>query len=173
MIRSRSLLGLGAWCIACGPSADPVVEITPSEANPLDSEEALLVELVNDRRSMAGVAPVSPCAALNVAAAAHCDDMLENGFLGNDGSDGSSPRSRACDAGYTPACDDASASIGQLVAEGNPSAAVALDSWEGEDEMGLLLAPSMVVAGVGRARLEPEARWTVVLATVDHPACDE
>lgn len=168
---SAAALGAALSATACGPGADIVPEVTPSSANPLDADEIDLLELLNARRGEAGVAPVTTCAALNVAAAAHSDDMLRHEYLSTEGSDGSAPRDRACDAGYEPVCGDGGATIGELVASGNPDPDLALGGWSGADETALLTSAEMLVVGVGRAVFEAESRWTLDLATADHPSC--
>lgn len=159
--------------IGCGPGASTVEEAEPSQANPLDDDEVDLLTRLNERRANAGQAALRGCAALNVAAAAHSDDMLREGYLDSEGLDGSVPRTRACDAGYAPACADGEAGIGELVAQGNPDAEIALAGWDAPTESALLLDPQMVVVGVGRALFDKDVRWTLDLATLDHDSCGD
>src|SRR4026209_2679417 len=64
----------------------------PSEANPLDAEEASMVQAINDLRGMQGAQMLKDCATLNVSAAKHSDDMRDQGYLDDEAPDGSTPR---------------------------------------------------------------------------------
>ena len=80
---------------------------------------------VNRLRQTCGVMGDDP--GLTVAAQRHANDMLENGVAGHIGSDGSSPRSRIADAGYTR-----TGYTGEIVYWGTGSRATpsaALDGW--------------------------------------------
>ncbi|ORB42127.1 secretion protein [Mycobacterium paraseoulense] len=80
---------------------------------------------VNGFRQPCG--PLTDDPHLRVAAQRHADDMLHTGISGHIGSDGSSPRTRIADAGYTR-----TPATGEIVYWGTGSAAnptQALDSW--------------------------------------------
>lgn len=64
-----------------------------------DDSAAALYSGVNGFRQPCG--PLTDDPHLRVAAQRHADDMLHTGISGHIGSDGSSPRTRIADAGYT------------------------------------------------------------------------
>ncbi len=90
-----------------------------------DDSVAVLYSGVNGLRQPCG--PLTDDPRLRVAAQRHADDMLRTGLSGHIGSDGSSPRTRIADAGYSRA-----PATGEIVYWGTGSAAnptQALDSW--------------------------------------------
>ena len=90
-----------------------------------DDLETALYSGVNGLRQTCGAIGDDP--RLTVAAQRHANDMLENGVAGHIGSDGSSPRSRIADAGYTKI-----GYTGEIVYWGTGSRATpsaALDGW--------------------------------------------
>ncbi|WP_197516357.1 CAP domain-containing protein [Mycobacterium sp. E2497] len=95
-------------------------------------------------------APLSDDPRLRAAAQRHADDMLRTGLSGHIGSDGSSPRTRIADAGYsrTPA-------TGEIVFWGTGSAAnptQALDSWmQSPPHRGIIVNCAFTAAGFATA----------------------
>lgn len=59
-----------------------------------------LLQRVNEVRASRGLAPLAWCGTLANAAAAHSQDMAANGFMGHNGTDGSTFISRAERHGY-------------------------------------------------------------------------
>lgn len=142
----------------------------PSPANPLDSVETTLVSELNGARAAAGAPAVTVCRSLNVSAAAHSDDMRDNGYLSDVAKDGSTPRDRACQAGYQPACDNAF--MAELVASGSEDPVHTVGQWKGDAESNkALLEPALKVVGVGVSYGEEEPVWTVDLGGDDDPSC--
>lgn len=145
---------------------------TPSEANPLDAEEAALITALNADRKAAGLPVVTPCTSMNVIASAHSDDMRNNNYLSDTTPAGVSARDRACQNGYKPACSTSTA-YAELVASGLPDGKGTYDQWKGDAKTApVLMAPTVVVAGVGRATGGKVPVWTVDLASVSDATCN-
>ena len=85
-----------------------------------------MLELVNQERDAAGVAPLSLNAQLAAAAQEHSQDMADHNFMDHTGSDGSSPSDRAQQAGYP------SSFVGENVAAGQSTPEDAMASWMNE-----------------------------------------
>jgi hypothetical protein len=96
------LIGFLAFAAA---AAGPAVADTSSAApapvvdayRPREDQLALLVD---HARANAGVLPVSRAAELDQAAIAHANEMVAAGYMDHDAPDGSTPATRAADAGY-------------------------------------------------------------------------
>jgi uncharacterized protein YkwD len=147
----------------------------PSQANPLDGEESAAIVALNTLR--AAQSPPSPsviaCFALNFSASAHSDDMRDHGYLAesppNDPQ--STVRTRACSAGYTPACS-ANLAMGELVASGYGTGQDTINGWDGDmTSKPILLNPVFVVAGIGRSLGANIETWTLDLAAKPDPSC--
>lgn len=142
----------------------------PSPANPLDSVETTLVSELNGARGAAGLPALTICRALNVSAAAHSDDMRDNGYLNDEGKDGSTPRDRACQAGYQPACEGVL--MAELVASGSGDPVHTVGQWKGDAKSNTaLLEPALKVVGVGVSYGEEEPIWTADLGGEDDSSC--
>jgi len=142
----------------------------PSPANPLDEVETTLVSELNGARAEAGAPALTVCRSLNVSAAAHSDDMRDKSYLSDVGQDGSTPRDRACAAGYKPACDNVF--MAELVASGSGDPVHTVDQWQGDAESKTaLLEPLLQVVGVGVSYGEEEPVWTVDLGGDADPSC--
>jgi uncharacterized protein YkwD len=76
---------------------DPVETPAASAADPRLTE---LVHRINAVRVANGRLPLADATELDVAAQAHSEDMVANGYLDHTGSDGSEPQERAVRAGY-------------------------------------------------------------------------
>ncbi len=99
-------------------------EPTSGGESPADQQQAIL-GLVNTARQNAGACPLSINNLLVQASQRHSNDMANNNFLDHTGSDGSSARSRATDAGYP-----STAPLGENVLQrSNISASGAFDQW--------------------------------------------
>jgi uncharacterized protein YkwD len=167
--------GLASSCLLCfatfafGCSAT-VTDLGPSDANPLDSEEAALLSEFQGWRVAQGLPAVNGCAVLNVSAAAHADDMRDNGDIGDVGSDGSSVRTRACNVGYQPACG--SAGVAEAVASGNDMAQAVLTQWETDAKTKPVISnPDLIVVGIGRSEGPDQPYWSMDLGSADDPSC--
>jgi uncharacterized protein YkwD len=148
----------------------------PSIANPLDAERSAAVAEVDAVRAAHSppAAALTVCASLNVSASAHSDDLRDNSatlMLGSPGSNGSTPRQRACSAGYEPACTDTPA-MGEVVADGNATGTATADQWATDPVAGpLLVNPAFIVVGVGRSEGADGWYWTMDLASMNDPSC--
>jgi uncharacterized protein YkwD len=163
--------GLLAGLVACGCGSTEFAE-TKSQANPLDAEESDLVLQLNlFRRDNAGITtPVIVCTALNVSASEHADDMRDKNYLSDMAPDGSIPRTRACAAGYKPACAP-NAPMAEVVAQGFVLAKSTFPQWTMDaNTKPLLLNPGLTVVGVGRS-LGDSTMWSMEMSSVDDPAC--
>jgi len=162
-------LGLGLGVVGCGGSDESV---GPSEANPLDAEESRLVYDLNRAREDAGIAQIAiVCSVLNTTASAHSDEMRDTGVLSDKGADGSTPRSRACDAGYASACDG-SATIAEVIGSGYEDGKASFANWlNDEPTKAVLLDPQYVTLGIGRSLGGTKPIWTLDLASIDDPSC--
>ena len=91
----------------------------------LDSEERDFLDLVNEYREDNGLPLVQVSATLTRAAERHADEMAAKDYMAHDGKDGSTPASRAWDAGYPR-----SAGIGENLAQ-TETASESLWAWRG------------------------------------------
>lgn len=173
LARALTLLAivLPLAALGCDGSEPPP---GPSTANPLDDEENKLLYEINRFREDQGVAKiVTACASLNESASAHADDMRDKGYLSDTGKDGSTPRDRACAAGYAPACD-ASQPFAELISSGVAGAKDALAQWTAADNTrAILLNDAISVAGVGRAlgNEEIDPTWALDLSAISDASC--
>jgi uncharacterized protein YkwD len=142
----------------------------PSIANPLDAERGDAVHQLNLLRQMSGVPQVTDCFSLNVSASAHSDDMRDNNYLAEAAPDGSTVRTRACMAGYTPACAG-TIPMAELIALGYATGADTINQWAADATSGpILVNPALLWIGVGRAIGADAQRWTLDMAA---PWCPE
>jgi uncharacterized protein YkwD len=143
----------------------------PSQANPLDSEEAAAVFEVNQVRAGKGIAPVTDCASLNVSASSHADDMRDNNYLTEQAPDGSTVQTRACAAGYMAGCA-MSAPMAELVAMGVPTGEATVQQWVGNTTSDqILLNPAFVVVGVGRSPATSTTYWAMDFGETNEASC--
>ena len=165
-----STVGVAVVLGACSGSteAQPAGPSSPS----LDAEESAMVQAVNDLRGMNGAQMLKDCATLNISASKHSDDMRDQGYLADVAPDGSTPRSRACDAGYQSACG--STAMAELVASGIYEAEGALSQWTKKAEtLELLNRAELAVIGVGRADGGESPVWTLDFGGAYEPSCDQ
>jgi uncharacterized protein YkwD len=175
MAAHASFVRAGALLLAIGlpACAGTVGADGPSPANPLDEYENALIYELNQVRTAAGIAaPVVLCTSLNVSAAAHSDDMRDKAYLSDQAPDGSSVRSRACTAGYTPGCN-ASEAMAELVASGIDDGKATVMKWASDPmSNAVMTSTTLLVAGTGRTmNLDGLAYWTLDLADKDDPSC--
>jgi uncharacterized protein YkwD len=171
--RAAAVLALSFGLAACGSSV--AAADGPSQANPLDSEESALIVALNALRASQSppAPPVAVCFSLDVSAAAHSDDMRDNDYLAASppGDPQSTVRTRACSAGYTPACSSDLA-MAELVASGYGTGDDTLSGWESNATSDpLLLDPVFIVGGVGRSIGAATETWTLDLAAKADPSC--
>jgi uncharacterized protein YkwD len=170
LFRSAVLVLFSALA-ACNGSTTATGGLSP--ANPLDSEESAAILQINAIRMMASVPQVTVCFSLNVSASAHSDDMRDNNYLAEvSPADGSTVRTRACKAGYTPSCSG-NIPMAELVAEGSGTGAETVAQWATDTTAGpILVQKDLVLAGIGRSIGVDNERWTLDLASVSDPSCN-
>jgi len=169
MVPVLVTLALGLLTASCSTVeyADSV-----SQANPLDNAESDLVGALNDHRTAAGVPVVKACATLNQSASAHSDEMRDKGYLKDIGPDGSTAVTRACEAGFSAACDG-SVGMAELLAKGFAGGAETLEQWKMDAAtQPVLVNPDFKTLGVGRSMGGETAIWTLDLAAAEEPSCD-
>ncbi|BBZ72463.1 CAP domain-containing protein [Mycobacterium paraseoulense] len=121
MTKKAAIVAISSFCSVLMAAPGVVAEFVARA----DDSAAALYSGVNGFRQPCG--PLTDDPHLRVAAQRHADDMLHTGISGHIGSDGSSPRTRIADAGYTR-----TPATGEIVYWGTGSAAnptQALDSW--------------------------------------------
>lgn len=144
-----------------------------SVANPLDEFESEVVVLLNELRAGAGVPTVKVCASLNVATSAHSDDMRDKNYLSDVAPDKSTTPTRACAAGYAPACIG-SAGMVEFIAKGNGEGDATFNQWKMDADTSVMLTRSeFVVVGVGRSLGADKPIWTMDMADKPDESCDE
>ena len=160
-----SLLAIAAaLLIGCGDSGDAETVPGRSQANPLDQQETALLQAVNDLRMQHGTPAVRACTSLNVSASIHSDDMRDRNYTGADGPDGSTPASRACDAGYQAACE-MGATMAEMVAKGQLDGSSVLAKWnEDPSTTANIVDEAHEAVGIGRAPSGDASVWTLDLA---------
>jgi uncharacterized protein YkwD len=144
----------------------------PSDTGLDDQEDQALFD-INAARDAAGVhTPFAVCAALNVAAARHSDDMRDKNYLSDTGLDGKGVRERTCAAGYTTACDG-TASLAEMVGSGLESGDDTVASWKKDAaNVAAWANPALVAFGCGRSIAEDgKMFWTVVLGSTNDASC--
>ncbi|GAA4294703.1 CAP domain-containing protein [Mycobacterium paraffinicum] len=113
-----------------------------------DDPGTALYNGINGLRQPCG--PLTDDPRLRAAAQRHADDLLRTGLSGHIGSDGSSPRTRIADAGYTRA-----PATGEIISWGTGSAATptqALDSWmQSPPHRGIIVNCAFTASGFATA----------------------
>ncbi|MEU2453254.1 CAP domain-containing protein [Streptomyces sp. NPDC012765] len=108
----------------------PSKSATPAPRPPLDghsTEEAAVVELVNQERALAGCGPVRANPPLAALAGAFSLDMATRGFFSHDDPDGNTPWDRATKAGL-------SGLGGENIARGQGDAEAVMKAWMNSPE---------------------------------------
>jgi uncharacterized protein YkwD len=126
--------------------ADPSSAVpAPSASVKASVLEDQLVQLINAARSGSGCDKLHNDGHLHNAARGHSEDMAKRGFVGHDGSDGSSPGDRMRKAGYKRP-------KGEDVGSGYPTAQAAFDAWSADPgQRGPLGDCDLKAVGVGVA----------------------
>lgn len=171
----RDLQFLAYFAVALTATGCSSVEFADkvSPANPLDEFEQDLVNKLNELRQGAGVPTLAVCASLNVATSAHSDDMRDKNYLSDIAPDKSTTVTRACDAGFEPACLGVPAMI-EFIANGHGEGTVTLDQWKMDPSSSKeLTRPEFVVVGVGRALGGDKPIWTMDMADRTDASCGE
>jgi uncharacterized protein YkwD len=171
-MRGRSFTGciVALALVGCGGSTQGSNQ--PSDPA-LDPEENALIFEINHLRQDAGIPDVLiTCTSLHKSASLHSDDMRDKGYLSDTAPDGSTVRTRGCDAGYAPGCAD-TIGMAELVASGLPKGADVAAQWAGsEDTKAVLLNATLVVVGAGRSLADDGSpTWTLDLGGADDPSC--
>jgi uncharacterized protein YkwD len=119
-----------------------------------------VIDLTNQARAAAGLAPLTEDARLTAAAAAHSADQATTRVMSHVGTDGSSPGARMTAAGYRWW------TWGENVAAGQTTAAIVVDAWmNSPGHRANILNPSFVSIGVGSvASVDGILFWTMDLA---------
>jgi uncharacterized protein YkwD len=109
-----------------------------------------MLQLVNQQRSAAGLAPVTLNSQLTAAAQRHSQDMADHNFIAHNGSDGSSPFDRIQREGYRFSF------AGENVAAGQSTPDDAMSSWMNETPPNdghrqNILSPNYREIGIGYA----------------------
>ena len=104
-----------------------------------------LANLINTTRAENGLAALAINAQLTAAAQGHSIDMACFGFLGHNGSDGSTPYQRIAAAGYAP-------SYSEEIIYGNGYPQTAFDWWMNDQiHRNAILNPNVTEMGIGYA----------------------
>jgi uncharacterized protein YkwD len=145
-VAAMLALGEAGPTAAQDPGSCPDADATTAAPEQL---AAAALCLVNEARAQAGLPSLAPEAHLAAAARAHAAMMAAEDRYATDGTDGSTPASRAADVGYDGTVHEAvGAGQGTL---GTPRAVVAL--WLREaGARGAILAPRGTQGGAGVAR---------------------
>lgn len=171
--RSVFARAAGAWLLALAACSNTTIGPDAASDPALDPVENQAIYELNRIREDAGIAtPVKLCTSLNKAASAHSDDMRNKGYLKDTAPDGSTVRTRSCDAGYQPGCSEA-ATMGELVASGIDEGSAVIAQWAtNPDAKAVMLNPALVVAGIGRALDDDETTfWTLDMGGSDDASC--
>jgi len=134
--------------------------LAPDRALALDSEEQVVLDLINQHRAQHGLPALVLSPALSAAAASYSQAMAEGDFFSHVGLDGSTLRSRARAARYVY-----NTWLGENLAAGRGPGAQAFQQWvESPPHNANMLSPHYHAIGIGRA-YNPASRyrwyWTV------------
>ena len=119
-----------------------------------------VIDLTNEARAAAGLAPLTEDARLTAAAAAHSADQARTRVMSHTGTNGSSPGARMTAAGYEWR------TWGENVAAGQTTAVIVVDAWmNSPGHRANILNPAFVSIGVGSvASVDGILFWTMDLA---------
>lgn len=148
------------------PTPTPVPSPTPGGASgaiPLDGEEARMIDLLTQYRSMRQFSRMRPSIALTKSSDSLSRDLAARGVLSKTDNSGRDVEARARAFGFQPIT-----TFGCVVAGGaNLSAEQAIDYWKSTpSESEIILDPNWKVAGVGRSynAISKEWFWVVEFA---------
>ena len=112
-------------------------------------------QMLNGLRAEEGLGPLRPSPVLEQAAMAHAVDMVDNGFFGHDGSDGSSVGDRARRLGY------GWCAIAENIAKGQGSLPDVMGAWSrSAPHRSNMLLPDVTEYGLVRGQSDV---WVLVL----------
>lgn len=135
------------------------------DANCLDPEEALYLELLNDLRAETGAPPVRVSGTLNTAAEAHSQNMAARNFFDHINPDGDGIRDRILAAGYV---EGNASRLAENIDRTREMGREAFESWAGSpDHHRTMVDPELVAIGIARAEVPGLARgwyWTTTHA---------
>lgn len=138
----------------------------------LEEEEAAFLVLINDYRAANNLAPLVASHDLGAAAEHHSDDMADQNYFSHTGKNGSSPKDRIVDHGYT-----FDTFWGENISAGRETAQNAFDAWKASPGHNAnMLSPNFVAIGIDRAQnadSEFEFYWTNVFGGVADEAAEE
>lgn len=143
------------------PTETPTETSTPTatiEDYVIYHDTAALLQLLNVARCDEGISPVTISPLLNSSATTHSIDMALNDFVGQTGSDGSSPSGRMSAAGYGPI-----QAWGEAVVGGPTSVAGVFSQWISSDAK-TLLDPDLREIGLGHVSRDGTSQghfWTL------------
>ncbi|HHX63482.1 MAG TPA: CAP domain-containing protein [Chloroflexi bacterium] len=124
----------------------PLVVRAPSPPPSVPTFEDRVIQLTNQERAKAGLAPLTRSAELSRAAQEHSVDMATGNFVSHIGSDGSNPGDRITRAGY------AWYTFGENVAAGYTTPESVVEGWmQSEGHRQNILNPDFKHIGVGHA----------------------
>ena len=155
------LLGIGGLNSIGGTAPAATATATARRLQPPAASVATtVVELTNQARASAGLAPVIEDSHLTAAANAHSSDQAAARTMSHTGTDGSNPGARMTAAGYTWW------TWGENVAAGQKTAALVVDAWmNSPGHRANILNGSFTSIGVGSvASVDGILYWTMDLA---------
>lgn len=150
-------------CLGAGPLTTP-----------LDSEEQILLGLINQHRANNGLGPLSACTSLNRAAQGHSEDMRDQNYFSHTGLNGSLPWDRACWACYSLGCGPSTA-MAENIAAGYSDAQNTFNQWlNSPGHNANMLGAAYTVIGIGRATGGGQygVYWTNVFGGASEPSCN-
>jgi len=147
-------------------SGTPLAQPTgPASCNFTGSSSYLneIANLINNARAQAGLSALAINAQLPAAAQGHSIDMACHGFIGHNGSDGSSVHERVVAAGYNP-------SYSEEIIYGSGYPQTAFDWWMSDQiHRDAILNPNAVEMGVGYAYVAATAHGGYYTAVFGSP----
>ncbi len=170
-LRAASALA-GIILLTPGAAAAPVepfvrsgavMAVTSGDAC-LDAEEISFLALINDHRSLSGLAPLSVSSSLSSAAAYHSIDMAAKGYLDHTLIDGTTVQQNMANFGYQGGAS------GENIAAGTDTAVEAMQTWQNSaDHNANMLSSQFGAIGIGRAYDESSQYgwyWTTIFGDV-------
>jgi len=140
-----------------------VMAVTSGDAC-LDAEEISFLALINDHRSLSGLAPLSVSSSLSSAAAYHSIDMAAKGYLDHTLIDGTTVQQNMANFGYQGGAS------GENIAAGTDTAVEAMQTWQNSaDHNANMLNGQFGAIGIGRAYDESSQYgwyWTTIFGDV-------
>ncbi|MDX2272677.1 MAG: CAP domain-containing protein [Cyanobacteriota bacterium] len=127
------------------PTPNPTSQPSPSPtSNPNNTFAQEVVNLTNQERQKAGLAPLTVQSSLTQAAQSHAQDMALKDYFSHTGKDGSSPATRAQRAGYP------SGYVGENIAAGYTTPQAVVQGWmNSSGHRANILNPNYKHIGVG------------------------